>query len=84
MDRLGDDGRDWLRANFQATSTNMLLFFFISPPLQDAAADTDKSNTGPQPGQIQRFPPRIITASVAPISSPGALRHAFSSLACWG
>lgn len=70
MDRLGDDGRDWLRANFQAISTNML-FFFISPPLQDAAAAaTDKSNTGPQPGQIQRFPPRIITASVAPISSP--------------
>lgn len=52
-----------------------MFFFFlsISPPLHAAAAAaaTDQSNTGPQPGQIQRFPPRIIPASAAPIGSPG-------------
>lgn len=59
IDRLGDDGRDWLRADFKPT---LQICYFL---LQDAAAaaaaaasaTADKSNAGPNQVTFDDFQP---------------------------
>lgn len=58
MHRLGDDGRDWLRANFQATSTNMLFCFFLSLPLYKMLLLLQiKATLDPNQVRFNDFPP---------------------------